>query len=246
MLATAALALLLSAPGCDLPALASVRPFAPGESLTYQLGMWGVEQAGEATLAVHPPASDGSLPVTVEASHQSLLGSAAFRARSVLRGATLRPGRFHDEQDGDGARWSTDADLARSPLAVRVDWRVDGRPGMNAYRRAPGLLDAASALPYLRAAALRTGQALCFDAVGATSFWHVTGRVGAAEAVTTPAGRFQALRIDAELNRAGADPLRVPFTLWLATDAARLPVAIEFGSPLGTVTARLAAFSAGR
>jgi len=247
MLAPAALALVLAAPGCDLPALAAVRPFAPGETLSYEVGFAGAEGAGQATLAVHPPAADGTLPVTFEASHRSVLGRVAFRARSVLRGDTLRPVRFHDDQEGAGGRRSTDAHLARSTLAVRVDWRVDGKAGMNAYRRARGLLDIASALPYLRAAALRPGEPFCFDAVGATAYWHVQGRVGAAsEVVATPAGRFEALRLDGHVRRAGSDPLRVPVTLWITTDAARLPVAAEMGSPIGTVRARLTAFAPGR
>lgn len=247
MLAPTALALLLAATGCDLPALAATRPFAPGEILSYQVGLAGAENGGQATFEVHAPASDGTLPVSVEASHRSILGRTTFRARSALGGATLRPGRFHDEQEGAGGRRSTDADLARSALAVRLDWRADGRSGSSAHRRAPGLLDFASALPYLRAAVLRPGAAFCFDAVGATSAWRVSGRVGAGtEQVTTPAGRFEALRLDGELRRAGAHPLRVPISLWIATGAGRLPVAAEFGSPLGKVRARLAAFTPGR
>ena len=52
MLAPAALALVLAAPGCELPALAAVRPFAPGETLSYEVGFAGAEGAGQATLAI--------------------------------------------------------------------------------------------------------------------------------------------------------------------------------------------------
>jgi hypothetical protein len=247
MLAPAALALLLAGTGCDLPPLAPGLPFGPGETLSYEVGLAGAERSGRATLTVQAPGADGALPIAVEASHSSLLGRAAFRARSLLGAGTLRPGRFHDEQDGAGGRRSTDADLARSPNAVRVDWTVDGRSGMNAYRRAPGLLDVASALPYLRAAALAPGQPFCFDAVGAAAFWHVEGRVAAArEQVVTPAGRFEALRLQGQARRAGAHPLRAPVTIWLSADARRLPVAAELGSPLGTVRARLTALGGGR
>ncbi len=247
MLAPTALALALAAAGCDLPALSAVRPFAPGETASYEVGFAGAERDGSASLAILAAGAEDALTVSVEASHRSLLGRASFRARSLLARATLRPGRYHDEQEGIGGSRSTDADLARSALAVRVDRIVDGRPGMNAYRRASGVLDFAAALPYLRAAELRPGMSFCFDAVGATSYWHVEGHVAARpEVVATAMGRFQALRLGGLLHRAGEHPLDVPITLWIATDAARLPLAAEIETPLGKVRARLAAYEAGR
>ena len=57
----AALALLLSATGCDLPPLAAARPFSPGETLSYQVGFAGSEQAGRATFSLQASGPDGAL-----------------------------------------------------------------------------------------------------------------------------------------------------------------------------------------
>jgi hypothetical protein len=238
MLALPLLVLLAGAPGCSLPALAVERPFQPGELLRYEVALNGVH-AGQTILAI-AASGPGRLESSLEA-RQTSLGSNRFRARSWLAAATLRPGPFRDAQDGWGARRTTEADLERSPNAVRVEWHIGDRAGMNAYRRGPELLDFASTIPYLRAAALAPGAPLCFDVVGATLHWHVEGRVGGAEPVATPAGRYQALRLAGTMRRSDGQGSVVPLRLWIATEARRLPVAAEIDSPLGQVRAELAA-----
>jgi len=225
--------------------LAEARPWHAGERLRFEVDVRGA-RAGDASLTVVAAGGAGSVEVGLDA-RQTSLGRATFQARSRLRAGSLRPGPFHDEQDGWGGRRSTEAVLDRSPNAVRVAWQAGGRTGMNAYLRGPAVLDFASAVPYLRAASLAPGARFCFDAVGATSYWRVDGRVGpGTERVATPAGRFEAVRLDATLRRADGGGTPVALRLWIATGAMRLPVAAEAETALGTVRARLAAFTPGQ
>lgn len=235
-----AAALLLGS--CSLPAPASA-PWRSGERIGYEVELSGAP-AGQATFSADA-AGGGGWTVGVEARQSSMLGSSRFSARSALS-PTLRPGRFQDRLDGWGGRRTSDAQIDRSPNAVRIDWTSGGKPGMNAYVRRPTVLDFASTVPYLRAARLAPASAFCFDAVGATQYWRVEGRAAPAlERVSTPMGRFEALRLDAVMVRADGKGKSIPMRVWIATDPARLPVAAEAETPLGTVRAEIARFSPG-
>jgi len=240
MMASVAAALLLGT--CSLPA-PTRPPWLGGERIAYAVELNGA-RTGEATLTADA-AGSGTWEVGVEARQSSLLGSSHFSARSSLS-RSLRPGHFRDQLDGWGGRRTSDSQIDRSPNAVRIDWTDGGKPGMNAYLRRPAVLDFASTVPYLRAAALSPGGSLCFDAVGATHYWRVEGRVALApEPVATPMGRFQALRLDAVMARADGKGNRVPLRLWIATDSSRLPVAAEAETPLGLVRVEIARFTPG-
>jgi len=240
MMVSAAAALLLGT--CSLPA-PTRPPWLGGERIAYAVELNGA-RTGEATLSVDP-AGAGAWQVGVEARQSSLLGSARFSARSALSPA-LRPGRFRDQLDGWGGRRTSDAQIDRSPNAVRIEWTAGGKPGMNAYLRRPTVLDFASTVPYLRAAALSPGASFCFDAVGATQYWRVEGQMAPSqEAVATPMGRFHAFRLDATMARADGKGGRVPLRLWIATDPSRLPVAAEAETPLGRIRVEITRFTPG-
>jgi hypothetical protein len=110
------------------------------------------------------------------------------------------------------------------------------------------VLDALSAVYYLRAARLAPGDAFCFEAVGNRRFWRVEAKVAARiERVSTPTGRIEAFRIDAvarRVDRPEAPPR--PVHLWFSNDARRLLVAAVSEVDVGPVRALLSSVRGAR
>ncbi len=242
------LALLLAAPpapaACALPPLAGPPPFGPGEVLSMELGLLGAVRVGELQFSVERSAGAGQL--------LTLAGRARNTARfgplqrlvavglSWVDARTLRPERYREESDEDGHRHVSDTRLSPPGPQVVMALTDDGRAGRVTYQRQGAALDAVSALYYLRAARLAPGDRFCFDMVGNGKYWRVEGRVAPApEQVEVPAGRFQALRLEATARRADGQGKPRPLWVWLGADRRRLPVAAVTEVDLGPVSAKL-------
>ncbi len=235
---------LTATPGCALPPLAGPPPFAPGEVLTMDLGLLGAVRVGEVKFSVERPMSGGAvLPLAGRARNTARFGplqKLVAVGLSWVDARTLRPERYREESDEDGRRRVSDARLAPPGPTVTLEQSDGGRTGRSTHERQGEALDALSALYYLRAARLVPGAPFCFDMVGNGKYWRVEGTVAAKpEPVEVPAGRFQALRLEATARRAdGQGPSR-PLWLWLGTDARRLPLAAVSEVDLGPVSAKL-------
>jgi hypothetical protein len=240
----AALALALAAPGaCGVPGLAPERPFAPGETLTFDVDVMGVVKAGTLTLAVEEPILQGSqIPLRARVRNTSVFAKVRRVkgvAVSFVDASSLRSQRFRDEVDQDGVRRTTDTRLDR-PGAVRMSWTSGPEKGVSEFERQGEALDLLAAIYLLRAARLEPGASLCFDLLANRRYWRFRGTVAAkVEPVETPAGTFETLRIDAHLARADAAALSRPLHLWISTDARRLLVAAVSEVDLGPVRALL-------
>jgi hypothetical protein len=241
-------ALAVAAGPCGLPPLAEgARPFEPGESLAFDVDLLGVVKAGSLTLAVEPPMSRGALlPLRARVRNNSVFAKVRrvrAYALSWVDSHTLRPERYRDEAEEDGVRKSTDTRLDR-PGPVNMAWTLGDQKGTTTLEKHGEMLDLVSTLYYLRAAHLRAGQEMCFDMVANRRFWRLRGAVVAGtEVVDTPAGRFDTVRIDAELSRADGKGPKRAVHLWFSTDARRLPVAVVGELDLGPVRAMLSRVS---
>lgn len=242
-LAAVAVLLAAAAAECGLP-VAGAAPWGERETLTYEVVAKGTGATARATLRASGGA--GQVLLAGEAGLDAPLGIYRARgtARSWLDATTLRPGRYADEiVDSDGRETST-ASFGRGP-AIRIDW-VDGpRRGVNAFVRQPDVLDALSSIYYLRAVELREGAPLCFDLVGGRRAWRVSGSVGPVERVKTPAGTFDAVRIDGRATRTDRPREWTRLTLWVSADARRLPVEATVETAAGTLRASLAGVTDG-
>jgi hypothetical protein len=240
LLATA----LAAPPRCGLPPLAGPPPWAPGEVLSMDLGLLGAVRVGQLRLSVERPMSRGQvIPLAGRARNTARFGplqKLVAVGLSWVDATTLRPERYREESDEDGLRRVSDTRLAPPGPQVTMELSEGTRAGRAAYARQGEVLDAVAALYYLRAARLAPGERICFDLVGNGKYWRVEGAVAArSEPVEVPAGRFQALRIEATARRAdGQGPAR-PLFLWIGTDARRLPVAAVSEVDLGPVSAKL-------
>ena len=115
-------------------------------------------------------------------------------ARSIIDGRSLR-GRHYRDESNDGTSASTDAQLDRDGLATRVYWANGSKSGMTAFLENGAVLDVVSALYFLRGEPL-PGDEFCFDAVGGSTYWRVSGHAAGTERIRTRAGRFEVLRLD--------------------------------------------------
>lgn len=243
-------ALALSAAPCSLPPLRpEPPPFSSGELLTYDLELAFVK-AGRLSLQVDRPMSQGEI-LPLKGRAQTTATVANIRrmtavALSWIGATTLRPERYHEEGDEDGVRRSTDARIPAAGATVTLDQRWRDKKGPKTFDRKGAVMDALSALYYLRAARLTPGEPFCLDLVAAGRYWHVTGKEAPGrETVETLVGRFETFRVDAEAVRAdlapGAKGRTRQIHIWISTDARRLPVSIVSEIDVGPVSATLKA-----
>jgi hypothetical protein len=237
------------AAGCGMPPLApGARPWRSGESLTYDLEMLGMVQAGTMQLAVERPISAGKV-IPLRARARSTRSAASLKpfaaiGLSWIDAATLRPERYREESQEDGVHKSADFRLAPPGPEIVVEFHGPGEAGKRAaVPRERDALDAVSMLYNLRAARLAPGDRICIDLVVIGRAWRVTATVAPkTERVETPAGKFETVRVDAEARRADrpdAKPRAVH--VWVGTDARRLPVAMVGEAEFGPVSATLSA-----
>ena len=178
----AALAVTLSAADCALPDVGA-RPFDPGERLTYDIEALGVTRARRSRSRSSRARArrSRSRRACASACHsRGVRGS----ARSLIDGRSLR-GRHYRDESNDGTSASTDAQLDRDGLATRVYWANGSKSGMTAFLENGAVLDVVSALYFLRAASLPGGR-FCFDAVGGSTYWRVSGHAAGTERIRTP------------------------------------------------------------
>jgi hypothetical protein len=166
-------------------------------------------------------------------------------ASAFLDARTLRPQRYRDDAEEDGVRRTTEVRLDDPGPAVTIRWSIGDRKGSREFERQGDVIDLLSTIYYLRAADLSPEREICFDLVANRRYWRLRGRLAAGtERVETPAGAFDAVRIDATLSRlATPDDPRVkerPLHLWFSADARRVPVAAVSEVDQGPVRALLA------
>jgi len=209
-----------------------------GERLTYSVTALAGGRRGSCVLSA---TSQGQgLELAAEGQLSVPFANVRGSAHSSVGPQTLKPRRFQDELDSDGVHRTSHGDMERPGLAFRVEWANGSSRGMNAFVKAGSVFDAVSAIYYLRSMDLAPGAGFCFDTAAGSRYWRLSGhRAGGEERVDTPAGSFQAIRLEAVATRADDASVRYPVRLWISTDSRRLPLALEVGTAIGTVRAAL-------
>ncbi|HEY8212300.1 MAG TPA: DUF3108 domain-containing protein [Myxococcaceae bacterium] len=236
--AVLALALTASPAACTLPRPAAEPAWTAGERLTYGVAALGGARSGSCSLSA---ASQGP---ALELAADGLLSLPLLKvkgsARSWVTLQTLKPRRFQDELNDDGVPRTSHGDFERPGLAMRVEWNNGTRRGMNAFVKGGPVFDMVSAIYYLRSIDLAPGAGFCFDAAGGGRYWRLSGhRAEGEERVDTPAGPFQAIRLEAVATRADDASVHYPVRLWISADARRLPLALEVRTGFGPIRATL-------
>jgi hypothetical protein len=235
-------ALSLLAEPCGLPPLAAgPLPFKTGETLTYDLDLFGMVKGGSLELSVERPMPGGKvLPLRARArtdpSVENMLRLAAV-AFSWVDARTASPERYREEAEEDGVHKVSDVRLAPPGPEVEISYEVGERHGTARLPRQAPVLDAVSAVYYLRAARDR----YCLDLVARGRLWRVTAGVAPrTEKLDTAVGKVEVQRLDARATLADRpqDPAR-QMHLWFTTDARRLLVAAVGDIDLGPMRATL-------
>jgi hypothetical protein len=225
-------------------------PFRAGEEATYEVRWIGDLAAGTIALKTAAPAPN-------DAEHAPLArwrfeASAAtadwvsrfFEARDVfttLATSDLMP-LVHIRQMDEGAR-----ELTRAYVydADRRQVRMGASPDEAAVSDAlasplfPAARDAVSALFYARTLPLAVGDDLTIPVNDAGRHLTARVRVEGVESVSTATGVAQALRLDVSLDRGLERRQGVSATLWMATDARRVPVRLDLSAGFGRVRVEL-------
>lgn len=108
----------------------------------------------------------------------------------------------------------------------------------------PCVQDVISALYVVRTMNLKVGDRFRFPINDGGNTYDVIVEVQAEETVKTPAGTFQALRLEPQVF-GGLFQKKGRMFIWLAKDAAKTPVQIKARIAIGTITATLAKIEAG-
>ncbi len=253
MIAALAALAIGASPACGLPSLAAgERAWRTGETLTFDLDVFGVVKAGSLQLTAERAMSGGTV-VPLRARAKTVASVANLKkftavGLSWVDARTLLPERYRDEAEEDGVHKVSDARMRPPGPELVIEYQYGPKTGRDSYPREGAVLDAISTLYFLRAAQLAAGERFCFGLVANRRFWRLEGSVASkTERVDTPAGRFDTFRVDAKLIRVGQPQGRARSVhLWMTTDARRLLVAMVSEVDLGPVRALLSSVRGAR
>jgi hypothetical protein len=225
-------------------------PFRAGEEATYEVRWIGDLPAGSITLRVAAPSSDeaGYAP-EARWRFEALAAttdwvSRFFEARDVfttLATRDLMP-LVHIRQMDEGGREVTRAyvyDADRRQVRVGASLDEAAVHEARATPWPPGARDAVSALFYARTLPLEAGDELAIPVNDAGRHLTARIRVEGVEGVSTRAGISEALRLGVSLERWLARRQGVGATLWISTDARRVPVRLDLSAGFGQLRVEL-------
>lgn len=233
-----------TAPAAEPPA-AMAAPFAGGEELSYVLELLGI-RAGEAEFRVEEDALEPQI-LRLHARGRSVgTADSLFRLRQtatcvVEKGTlALRVCRVATQQRSGDRRREFVVDRDRKSVRERL--LQDGKPREKVVDFGDGIervQEALSGLYLLRSQFPAEGAPLRFQALRKGKPITVeASRVGTTT-VQTPAGKFEAAEIRLAVVKGEADEGEAAGSLWLTTDARRLPVKLSLDAKVGKLEAYL-------
>jgi hypothetical protein len=218
-------------------------PFAPGETLTYDVMWSNLLTAGTTTVSVRDKrASLGSTAyyVTAEGRPGSLMAAIYpiyYKADTLLDTTTLLPQRgsiYSDEKGRRKLRVTAFDQRARS-VHYEVQSGDPAKVTSQSDQAVPAQAhDALSAILFLRTIPLDGGATQTLPIVVNGHVYRVQVTVGGRERVRCGLGDVEAWRLTPtildETDRADGGDM----ALWISTDARRLPLKLQAALPVGT------------
>ena len=224
--------------------------FPRDEEATFAVRWIGEVSAGTITLRSQPPTADdrerwAGVAWRLEASARTAdWVSRFFEARDVfttLAAGDLSP-LLHVRHIDEGSRELTRAyvyDTARRQVRVAPTPAEAMAPDAESTPLAAGSRDAVTALFYLRTLPLRPGDELVIPVNDAGRNLTVRALAEATDTVATPLGPVEALRLRVTIERRLERRRGVAATMWLSTDARRVPVRLDLSAGFGQVRLEL-------
>jgi hypothetical protein len=229
---------------------ASSQPFAPGETLTYDV-TWTVFPAGQvtATLARVEGGSPESYEVVTTARSQgfvSLLYKVQNEFRSLFDPRTtcskqilkkINEGRRHRD-----TRIVFDAAQKLAVLDETDPIRPDA-PHKHAENEIPSCVtDVITAFYFVRRQPLRVGEQIRLPINDGAKTYEVSVEIQAREQIQTPLGTRPAFRVEPRVF-GGLYPRKGRMLVWFSDDEQRLPLRIKAAIAVGTITGTLRSVS---
>jgi len=227
---------------------ASTVPFEVGERFTYNVS-WKVFDAGIATMTLVEKTSlqnEDTYRINATVYSTGIVSTlfkvvdvfeSFFQARDLCsRRITkkIQEGRRHRE---------TVVTFDAKARQARMEDRDLNRPDLPPKRTESPLpscvQDVISALYVIRTKNLRVGELVQFPINDGGRTYDVTVEIQAQEEVRTPAGTFQAFRLEPKVFD-GLFKSQGRLFVWVTADAARMPVQLKAKINIGTITAALA------
>jgi hypothetical protein len=205
----------------------------------------GIAKAGKMTTKVLP-SREGTLPVEANAETNTLFSKirrVKGRGVSYLNSQNLRPIRYVENAVENEVHRSAEVNFGSHDHLVRVDYKIGDRQGHQQFRYANDGLDVVGAIYLMRQLPFSLGRKVCFDAYGIRRLWRVFGRVEGREHLSLPIGEFEAWHLSGLAVRLDDHQQRREVHVWISDDQRRLPLAAVASIDLGSVRAKLVAFS---
>lgn len=228
----------------SLPALHLPLSFGPGEYLEYDLDAMGAV-AGRMTFSVQKQ-KEGLLPIQAEVQTNTFFSKVRrvkATATSYLHPRTLRPSRYMEDAVENEVQRQVQVAFDHPKRSLKVEWKVQDRPGERDYTYDKDGLELAGAIYLLRQLPFKEGLPVCFDVYAVRRMWRVVGTVKKREHVSLPLGEFDAWYLQAESVRVDRPSVRRDLHVWISDDKQRLPLAALGTLDVGVVRATLTTVS---
>ena len=224
----------------------STLPFAPIETLTYDL-TWSVFAAGQLVATLSQAGGSSGDPYEIRAVARSrgfvsLLYQVHDEFHSVFDPTNICSLRISKSiQEGRRRKETLIVFDSQRKLAI-LDERDLARPGdppKHAETETPGCVtDLVTAFYYLRAQPMQVGQHILVPVNDGNQTSEVTGQVQAREEIQTPLGRRFAFRVEPTLF-GGLYKRKGRMLIWFSDDPQRLPLRIKAVISVGTIVGEL-------
>lgn len=236
MLAPVALALTLAA---------QALPYAPEEQMDFAIEYLGVRM-GKARIAVGRP-EGGTLPLLLVARTTGLGAVIDVREQlsTVLDVDTGLPRTFQIDAVEPGYRSIGTArfDRASNTATVRQQGKYDNTYEIDVP---PDTMDFVSLVFRLRTVSLEPGSSHAFPVLFGRKVSNVVATVEGRERVSTPAGKFEAVKVRVPTGLTGKFSEKNPTYVWFSDDERRIVVRITTDFSIGHAKAELSGYRRGK
>jgi hypothetical protein len=213
-------------------------PFAPGETLQYDVSWADFLTAGSATLAVRDRrASYGSTAWYIVAEGQptplvSKLYALYYKADTLLDTKSLLPQRGSVySREGRRERMK---EILFDQTRRSATYRLTGdQKAEEAYRLGGPTHDALSAIVALRGMRMAPGATTSFAVADSGSMYRVSARVDGRDTIQVAGRPLTAWKVVPTVVDADGQPFGNGLALWFTDDARRVPVRLQATLPVG-------------
>jgi len=229
-------------------------PFGPGEELVFQVKTLGVKN-GTAQFNVGAPEQVEGLaawPIVMVARSTGLTDAVfPVRDRFVTFWDPVSElpveGRLTASEGGKKRSMSMRFHRQTTQGAAHADVMVVDAKETTTFSREmePDAQDVQSAVYWLRTRPLRVGERDSVPIVAGKRQWTMEAEVMAQAPLETPAGRFEAVRVEISTAFAGKLQSRKAIEAYFSADARHLPLRFDADLLLGKMTAELVHFEVG-